>query len=263
MRPFSAWPRIIGHRGTAGLAPENTLISFREAADCGTMAVHFDVMLSADGVPVVIADAMLERTTNGTGAVADHTVGQLKSLDAGSWFLPQFAGEPIPTLAEALKLCAALDLRVVLELRAPSGQEEALTRAVTRHIEDLWPLDRSLPLISSARPDCLLLSLELHPEWPRGLVLDFLPTNWREVVLATQTTTLHGNAKNPTLLLELVANGRPVYAFTVNDVKRARSLAALGITGLVTDYPDQMTSQNVLPPSRPDRHVPPGGDQEV
>jgi glycerophosphoryl diester phosphodiesterase len=240
MRPFSAWAKVMGHRGSAGTAPENTLLSFREARDAGAQAVEFDVVLAKDGVPVVFHDATLERTTNGHGNVWDHAVEELKQLDAGSWFLPQCAGERIPTLEETLKLCAALGLRINVEIKPQPGLEIRTTEAVVEMLERWWPLDQSLPLLSSFAVASVSRALELKPDWPRGLIFDLLPPDWRERMETVQATTLHGNAKYPSLLLELVATAKPVYAYTVNDVKRARGLFALGIAGIFTDYPGQM-----------------------
>ena len=247
MRPFSEWTKIVGRRGSCGSTPENTLMSIREAADVEARAVQFDVRLSADGVPVLLRDETLDRTTNATGSVWEKTLPELKQLDAGSWFLPQFAGEPIPTLQEALALCAALELRVLPELRPQPGYERETTTAVLDVIHQFWAFEQSLPLIGSTDPACLAAAAELQPDWPRKLIFEnpTLPANWRDMIELSQATTLQGSANNPTALLELVARGKPVYASPVNDVKRARSLFAIGIFGIVTDYPAQMLFQNV------------------
>ncbi len=245
MRPFSEWAKVIGHRGSAGTTPENTLTSIREAHEIGTLAVHFDVRLSRDGVPVLLADETLDRTTNGSGNVWDFDADHLRQLDAGSWFLPQFAGEPIPTLEAALRLASSLGLRIAPELKPQPGKAEELTTAVLDTIYRMWPFEHSLPLVSSTCQYCIATSLAQHPAWPRGLIFNHLPAGWKDIVEKAQPTTLHGNARNPTELLELVALGKPVYASPVNDVKRARSLFAIGVFGIMTDYPAQMLFQNV------------------
>jgi glycerophosphoryl diester phosphodiesterase len=245
MRPFSEWTKIIGHRGASGTTPENTLNSIREAHEIGSRAVHFDVRLSKDNVPVLMADATLERTTNGSGYIWDHDFEQLKKLDAGSWFLPQFAGEPIPTLEEALRLAASLEMRVAPQLKPQPGKEREMTQIVLDMIQRLWPFEQSLPLINSSSVEVVEMTLQTFPAWPRGLVLEQLRPGWRDLVERVQPMTLHGNARNPADLLELVASGTPVYASPVNDVKRARSLFAIGIFGIMTDYPAQMLFQNV------------------
>ena len=95
---------VIGHRGAAARAPENTLAGLRRARELGAAWVEFDVMLTADRVPVLIHDETLERTTTGRGEVARHTAAEIRALDAGGWFAPEFAGERVPTLAEAVAL---------------------------------------------------------------------------------------------------------------------------------------------------------------
>src|SRR3990167_8500261 len=88
--------KVIGHRGAAGLAPENTLAAFQRAADLGCRCIEFDVMLSADGIPLVIHDTSLDRTTNGRGEVGFSTAEYIESLDAGRWFARRYTGEKIP-----------------------------------------------------------------------------------------------------------------------------------------------------------------------
>ena len=87
---------VIGHRGAAARAPENTLAGLRKAKELGADWVEFDVMLSGDGVPLLIHDETLQRTTTGRGRVARHTADEIRSLDAGRWFGPEFAGGAHP-----------------------------------------------------------------------------------------------------------------------------------------------------------------------
>ena len=98
---------VIGHRGAAKRAPENTLAGLRRAHELGAAWVEFDVMLSGDGVPILIHDETLERTTDGHGAVPDHGLAAIRELDAGAWFAPAYAGERVPTLEEAIDLLLA------------------------------------------------------------------------------------------------------------------------------------------------------------
>ena len=97
-------PWFIAHRGYRARYPENTLVAFQAALDAGVQMIELDVALSRDRKLVVIHDATLERTTNGEGAVREHTLAQLKQLDAGGWFHPRFAGEHLPELSEVLDL---------------------------------------------------------------------------------------------------------------------------------------------------------------
>ena len=101
-RPDGALPKLVGHRGALDVAPENTLASFQRALDDGVDVIEMDIRLSADGHIVVMHDGTVDRTTNGTGVVSEMSLGELKRLDAGSWFDARYAGERIPTLAEVL-----------------------------------------------------------------------------------------------------------------------------------------------------------------
>lgn len=127
---------IIGHRGASEVAPENTMAAFTTALDLGADGFEFDVQLTSDGHPVVIHDTNLDRTTNGTGPVFDATLEQVRDLDAGSWFGPEFAGAQIPTLDEVL----ALDAKVFeLEIK---GWGRAVLDTVVETVERAGVFDR-------------------------------------------------------------------------------------------------------------------------
>src|SRR5258708_6429242 len=124
-KPGHALPRVIGHRGACGLAPENTVASFRKAAELGVRWVEFDVHLSADGIPVVIHDDTVNRTTTGRGAVASLSLIELQALDAGTWFEPRFQGEYVPTLEAIVTLLGKLGLGAVVEINPSPATEPA------------------------------------------------------------------------------------------------------------------------------------------
>ncbi|MDY6765132.1 MAG: glycerophosphodiester phosphodiesterase family protein, partial [Halobacteria archaeon] len=109
--------KIVGHRGAAGLSPENTLPSFKTAVALGVDAVECDVRESSDGHPVVIHDETVDRTTNGSGSVSEHTLSELKELNAD--------GESIPTLGEVLDVLVGSEVNVRIELK-----EEGLSHRV-------------------------------------------------------------------------------------------------------------------------------------
>jgi glycerophosphoryl diester phosphodiesterase len=126
-------PWVVAHRGWSARFPENTLAAFDAAVAAGADVLELDVRLSRDRVPVVIHDATLERTTNATGRVADHSAGELAELDAGGWFAPRFAGEPVPTLAQVFARYAgrvAIDVEVKAEAFEEPAPEDAIERQV-------------------------------------------------------------------------------------------------------------------------------------
>jgi glycerophosphoryl diester phosphodiesterase len=131
---------LVACRGASALAPENTMAAFHRAAEDGADVVELDVRLSSDGHVVVIHDWHLWRTSNGRGAVARKTLAELKALDAGSWFSPRFAGEPIPTLAEVLTWAQGREppMPLMVELKGGSrylkhGLVEKSVQLITEH----------------------------------------------------------------------------------------------------------------------------------
>ena len=129
-------PWIIAHRGYRARYPENTLVAFQAALDAGVQMIELDVALSRDRKLVVIHDATLERTTNGKGAVRDHTLAQLKRLDAGGWFHPRFAGEHLPELSEVLDLADG-EVLINIEIKPHAYEPHNPTDAVERQTLDL------------------------------------------------------------------------------------------------------------------------------
>jgi glycerophosphoryl diester phosphodiesterase len=235
-------PPVIGHRGAAAHAPENTLASFRAAAALGCRMVEFDVRLSADGVPVVFHDDTLERTADGAGPVGQRSLAALKRLDAGSWFAPAFAGETIPTLAEVLALCAGLGLAVNIEVKPDAGRERDTALAAMAAAGAVWPSGAPLPLVSSFHAACLAAAAEAAPEWPRGLLVGALPADWRTRAEALGCAAIHadqGQLGDADVALVRAA-GLLVLAYTVNDAAHAESLWRAGVAAVFADAPDRV-----------------------
>lgn len=241
---LSTLPRLIGHRGAKESAPENTLASIREAARQGAAWIELDVMLTRDGVPVIIHDDTLDRTTSGTGPVPSLDLADLRRLDAGSWFDPRFAGEPVPTLEEALELARSLGLGLNLEIKPYPGQEGPTAGAAMAMLERLWPSDRPL-LVSSFEVPCLEVALELAPAVPRGYLLWDPPADWAAIAdrIGAATLNVHQDRQTADSVAAYRATGRPVLAYTVNDADRARTLFGWGVAGLFTDAPGRLAAE--------------------
>ena len=239
-RPSLDLPRVIGHRGAAALAPENTLAALRRAADLGVRLVEVDVKLTADGVPILMHDDTLDRTTDGSGPVRDLAAADIGRLDAGRWFGDAFAGEPVPTLREALALAVARDLSINLEIKpCPGRAVETATVALTE-ARAHWPADRPPPLISSFNAEALTAARRAAPDWPMAILFVKPPEDWRAQADAISAATIHIAAAETGAdsLAELTAAARPVLAYTVNDAARARQLWAAGVAAVFTDVPD-------------------------
>lgn len=232
-------PRLIGHRGAAAHAPENTLAGMRIAALQGALWVEVDVKITADGVPVLMHDDDLDRTTDGSGKVAETSFADLRRLDAGAWFGPDFRGERVPTLAEAIQAAQLLDLGLNLEIKPCPGRSEQTAGIALSMALSLWPADRPPPLVSSFCEEALTMARQVAPHWPRGYLLDEQPTDWAQRADRLGAATIHVNAarQSEAGLAALRGAGRPVLAYTVNDAAQARHLFAWGATGIFTDTP--------------------------
>ena len=229
-----------GHRGASYHAPENTLAAFRLARGLGADGVELDVQLSRDGIPVVMHDDTVDRTTNGSGAVADVVLCSLKTLDAGGWFSPGSAGEPVPTLAEVFE-AVGQDLLLNLELKAvgleQTGLEQAVASLVARHGME------SRVLISSFNPMALQRVREADVRLPLALLYGpQLPqeTLARWVDGLRPLTALHPeyHLLNEGRLSWARQHGCRVNTWTVDEPEDMRRLLALGVDGIITDRPD-------------------------
>lgn len=234
------YPRIIAHRCGGALAPENTLAGLRLAARLGCGGVEFDAMLAADGVPILIHDETLERTTTGRGRVADMSSAQLARLDAGGRHHPAFAAEPVPTLDQALRLCAALGLWANVEIKPAAGQEAATGQAVASHAAAAT----GKLLLSSFSSVALRAAADEAVQLQRAMLFEAIPADWRERLMETGARALHSAARALTVeALQAVRDaGFPLACYTVNRRDEAERLFAMGVSAVFTDRPDLWTS---------------------
>ena len=239
MQPWP-YPRWVAHRGAGKLAPENTLAAFRVGASHGYTAFECDVKLSADGVPFLLHDDTLERTTSGHGVAGERTWSELARLDAGSWHSAVFAGEPIASFEAMARYCLANDHRLDLEIKPSPGTDRATGRAVGEWVRKLW--HGTPPLLSSFKTESLAGARDSAPELPRALLLDALWPGCMETAASLGCVAIITNHKlmNAALLGQIHGAGRRAWVYTVNEEARARELIALGIDGIVTDAVDRL-----------------------
>ena len=233
------YPRFFAHRCGGALAPENTLAGLRLAARLGYRGVEFDVMLCADGVPVLIHDETLERTSDGSGRVAETALAGLRWLDAGGRQHRAYAGEPIPTLEEALACCNTLGLTANIEIKPAAGFDAETGATVAAMVLRDW---RSVmaPLLSSFSEEALAAARAAAPALPQALLVDAVPPDWLPRLQELGCMSLHCSAAHltPGLAAELAAAGVPFACYTVNRVADAERLFGLGAAALFTDRLD-------------------------
>ena len=234
-------PPWIAHRGAGKLAPENTLAAFRLGAAHGYRAFECDVKLSADGVPFLLHDATLERTTNGQGSAGDLPWAALSQLDAGSWHSRRHAGEPLPTLAALARFILANGLQLNIEIKPTPGQEVDTGCVVATQAAALWQGQAVPPLLSSFSVDALLAAKAAAPELPRALLLDSLRPGCFDEAAQIGCTAVVTNHRLMDASLRQRARdaGWLAMVYTVNEPDDARRLQALDIDGIITDAVDR------------------------
>lgn len=221
---------VIGHRGAAGLLPENTLPGFRRAYACGVSAVELDVY-AVEGRLLVIHDDRLERTTNGTGSVMSQGVDALRTLDAGG-------GEPIPFLEEVIaELPASTGLNI--ELKGPATAE------LVAAFLDAHP---DLDVLVSAFDHAELRRFHATaPRWPVAPLFHRWRRNAWEIAedFSAWSINLNRRIVSETRLAAARGRGLRTLVYTVNDLAEAQRFIGWGASGVFTDYPDRITPEGL------------------
>jgi len=246
------YPRLVAHRGAGGLAPENTLTAMRVGHAHGYRMVEFDVKLAADNVSFLLHDATLERTTSGRGRADALPWRELSRLDAGGWHSAKFAGEPLPTLASIARWARAHGVLCNIEIKPTPGRERETGAAVALDAATLWRDADVPPLLSSFSEEALDAAREAVPELPRALLVDALPSDWRERLARLECVALdaHHEALTADIVRKVRAEGFRVLCFTPNDSARVALLAEWGVDGIITDAIDHIAADS-LPPAPP------------
>ena len=242
------YPRWVAHRGAGQLAPENTLAAFRAGAALGYRMFECDVKLSADGVPFLLHDATLERTSNAQQALSeglspvagDHPWGRLALLDAGSWHSRSFAGEPMPTFEAIARYCRHNGFLLNVEIKPTPGTEHHTGLVVAQHAARLWHGAATAPLLTSFEVAALEGARHAEPDLPRGLLLESLSPGWLEMAqrLACVAVVCDYLCWDSNSVAQASHAGLRTLSYTVNDVESANRLIALGTDGIITDRLD-------------------------
>ena len=238
----STVPPIIGHRGAGCHAPENTLASIRRAAVLGVRWVELDARLSRDFEVILLHDDTVDRTSDGSGLVAEKDWAELQALDAGTWYGEAFSSERIPSLRQAITVLAELGLGANVEIKPCVGREDATGRIVARLLNEKWPAASPIPLISSFNLETLKAARDVAPYIPRALAVSTIPEDWREQLVELGSNALHCDHKHIYVgqVREVLDAKCALRCFTVNEADRARTLYDWGVEAVFTDYPERM-----------------------
>lgn len=234
---------IIGHRGASAYHPENTMAAFRAANEMGAEMIELDLTLSKDGIPVVIHDETLDRTTTGKGLVSDYTLEELQQLDAGSWFSEKHSGEPIPTLEEVLEFAKG-KISINIEIKPEAVADEAWGGVE----EKAWNLVKKYEmedyiLFSSFDYRAIAHLKEINVDIAAALLYEKQQSANRspsELVEGYSANAFNCSYKqfSKRWAQEASDKGFPVFVYTVNSERRMRKMIERGASGIFSDKPD-------------------------
>jgi glycerophosphoryl diester phosphodiesterase len=216
------FPVFFAHRGAGKLAPENTLAAMKVGAANDYVAFEFDVKLSKEGIPILMHDETLNRTTSGEGEVATKSIGELEALDAGAWHSAAFAGEKIPRFSAVAKYLHGHGYLANVEIKPCHGRETETGTALAGMCLECWGDRLVKPLLSSFSEDALVAARKAAPKMPMGLLVTMACEDHHESLDAEAIRFFH-------------MHGYRVLTYTVNDPDRAALLLSWGIDGIFTD----------------------------
>ena len=247
------YPRWLAHRGAGHLAPENTLAAFRQGAAHGYRMFECDVKLSSDGVPFLLHDTTLNRTTNAASHLSanasastiagEHPWATLAQLEAGSWHSRQYAGEPLPTLDNIAAWCLANYGLLNIEIKPTPGTERKTGEVVARRAAQLWQGSAIAPLLTSFDTAALTGARSVAPALPRGLLLEALAPDWLDTAhaLGCVAVVCDHSLWDASSVAQAKGAGLRCLSYTVNDAWAVQRLWDLGTDGLITDRVDKFS----------------------
>jgi len=228
---------MVAHRGLSAHAPENTLSAFRLAVERGADGIELELQPSADGVPMVIHDAMLQRTTDGTGAVRELTAREIQQYDAGGWFHPDFAGEHVPTPHEVFEAFRT-QTRYNLELKVLDPNDQRIAAPVLDAIRP-FELTEQVLISSFYLPALAWVKAEM-PKLPCALIIPQPKPNQQALSrwafpLSFEAYHLHDSVVSAEHVAAVHQQGKRIGVWTVNDAQRKAELTAWGADAILTD----------------------------
>ena len=232
---------IMAHRGYSSKAPENTMPAFELAMEAGSGGIELDVHLTKDGEVVVIHDDVLNRTTNGKGQVEEFTMAELKELDAGSWFSPDFKGTKLPTLREVLELISQHNVLLNVETKTALGFEQ-LNEKLAPLLDEYAMWEKTI--ISSFNHYALVHIKTIRPQARTGILYNCALVNPWVYAKSIGASALH--AYHRTVIPELVQaaqqNGMMVNVWTVDEAVDIERVTLAKVDSIITNVPGRAQS---------------------
>lgn len=228
--------KITAHRGASGCAPENTLASMKEAINMKADFAELDVQETLDGEIVLLHDDELKRTTGSKKNIWEMNYDEVKTLDAGSWFGDKFKGEPLPKLSDVID-CVLGKIKLNIELKS-NGHEKELVDRTVKVVKD-----------KNFSNECFFTSFdypkikrvkEIDPTLKVGLIFKKIPDSIDVFTANMELLSVHYSLVDETFVKKAKENGKEVHVWTVNDEKEMKRLIDLGVTSIITNYPDKL-----------------------
>ena len=230
---------ILGHRGSKGTAPENTLASFKKALLTGCDGLELDVHLSKEGIPVVIHDETVDRTTDATGFVSSYTIRELKEMDAGSWFHRAYHGEQIPTLEEILILLSEEKFVGLLNIELKTD------KIAYENIEEIV-----LNLVKAYRPNYQVVYSSFNYETLErvliedrnaeiGILFGKMGRETDNLPSGASVLAWHGRYTLVKQMVRTNKNKLPLRLWTVNSYFDLGYCLSKKVDTIITDYPER------------------------
>lgn len=233
---------VLAHRGASLYAPENTMAAFIKAHELGIKWVEFDVMLSADDIPIIFHDDTLERTTNGTGFVDELDCESLRKLDAGAWFNSKntFSGQQIPLLEEVMSFLVNHQMYANIELKVLHHNTDDLVKATLDVVKNLMDINSRNLIFSSSSIDALQFIHHYASSCRLGYIMDEWQDSWLAICRQTNCQSIHINADvlTPERVNEIKSSDILLLSYTVNDFEKAKMLRLWGVDAVFSDNPD-------------------------
>lgn len=235
------FPTIIGHRGIPHLAPENTMSSFKLALGKGADGLETDVQLTRDGELVLIHDELLERTTNGAGLVAAHTLKELRDLDAGGWFSPEFRGEKIPTLREFLEFVTGRDILVNIEIKSGVVLYPGIEQKLIDMLRE-YGVTKNV-VLSSFNHYSLVACKEIDGAIKTGILYMCGMVDPWVYAKSINADALHPlfYSVRPETIGGMKDSGLLINPYTVDAPRDMKNMIGLGVDGIITNYCDVLS----------------------